>query len=419
MRNITIATHGLIAILLAVVMTAPASAEPPSGNAAWPDSQSSAYLGVHIDQVTPQQMSALKLASSNGAVITDLDQDGPACRAGLKENDVIVGFNGSKIESPEQLGSMIHAMSPGKTVVFTVVRGGEKKDVKVALGTWPRPTPHAQTFVANPPRWVGPAAPGVINGMDVPSITVLSSRHGLMVESLCPQLADFFNVPPGRGVLVRSVEKGSPADAAGLKAGDVIVKLNNEAVHDLADWRRAMGVPASQISVTVVRDKREQTVVMHLPTPADSSKLLGPDWGDVDNQMQVLAQEMENLRPQIVADRNELLAELQPNQEELEQMRREIEKSMKVKQKDIEKMTRETAKSAKPTQKQLDKMTGDISKSTRLNQEQLDQMRNDIQQSMKNWTPQLQQMQELQKQMEQQKLDLQQMMNSFGTEREF
>ncbi|MGB7554481.1 MAG: PDZ domain-containing protein [Candidatus Korobacteraceae bacterium] len=420
MRNITIATHGLIAIVLAAVMVAPALAEPPSGTAAWPDPQSSAYLGVHIDQVTPQQMSAFKLASPNGAVITDLDQDGPACRAGLKENDVIVGFNGSKVESPEQLGSMIHAMSPGKTVVFTVVRGGEKKDVKIALGTWPRATPHGQSFVANAPRWVAPAAPGVINGMDVPSITVLSSRHGLVVESLCPQLADFFNVPAGRGVLVRSVEKGSPADAAGLKAGDVIVKLNNEAVHDLADWRRAMGVQANQISVTVVRDKHEQTVVMHLPAPRDSSRLLGPDWGDFDNQMQALGQEMEKLGPEIEAGQKEMLAELQPNQQELEQMRRDIEKSMKVKQKDMEKMTREIAKSAKPTQKQLDKMTSDISKSARLNQEQLDQMRHDIQESMKNWTPQLQQqMQELQKQMEQQKLDLQQMMNGFGTEREF
>ena len=88
-----------------------------------------------------------------------------------------------------------------------------------------------------------------------------------MVESLCPQLADFFNVPAGTGVMVRSVEKGSPADAAGLKAGDVIVRLNNETIHDLADWRRALRVQASQVSVTVVREKHEQTVVMHLPAP--------------------------------------------------------------------------------------------------------------------------------------------------------
>ena len=235
-----------------------------------------------------------------------------------------------------------------------------------------------------------------------------------------PAIGRLFNVPAGKGVLVRSVEKGSPADAAGLKAGDVIVKLNNELVHDMADWRRAMGVQASQISVTVVREKHEQTVVMHVPVPGDSSRLLSPDWGNVENQMQALGQEMENMRTHIEASQKEMLAELQPSQEELEQMRRDIEKSMKIKQKDVEKMAREIAKAAKPDQKQIEKMTRDLADSAQPTQEELDQMRRDIQESMTNWTPQLrQEMQELQKQMEQQKLDLQQMMKGFGTEREF
>ena len=406
MRTITIVMHGLVAILLAAAMAAPAAAEPLSGGPAGSDSRQTAYLGVHIDEVTPQQVSALKLASPNGAVITDLDRDGPACKAGLKENDVIVGLNGSKIESPEQLGNMIHATQPGKTVTVTVVRSGETKDVKVTLGRWPQVTTHGQ-------------APGFVPDIEIPFFAALSSRHGLMVESLCPQLADFFNVPAGTGVMVRSVEKGSPADAAGLKAGDVIVRLNNETIHDLADWRRVLRVRASQVSVTVVREKHEQTVVMHLPQPADSSKVLGDNWGDVEEQMQALGQEMEELRPQLEASQEEMLAAVQPSAKDLEQMRREIEKSMKLKQKDMEKMSREIEKSAMPTQKQMEKMTRDIAKSVPT-QEQLDQMRHDIQESMKNWTPQFEQeMQELQKQMEQQKLDLQQMLKGFGTEHEY
>ena len=417
MRKITIVMHGLVSILMAVAI----AAEPVSGNPAWRDSHGTAYLGVHIDEVTPQQVSALKLANSNGAVITDLDQDGPACRAGLKENDVIVGFNGSKIESPEQLGNMIHVTPPGKTVMFTVVRSGEKKDVKVTLGSWPQVMPHAQSFVAGAPRWTGPVvAPGVVPDIEVPSFAALSSRHGLMVESLCPQLSDFFNVPAGTGVLVRSVEKGSPADAAGLRAGDVIVKLNNETVHDMADWRHAMHTQAGQISVTVVREKQEKTVVMHLPAQGDSSRMQGRDWGDVEEQMQALGQEMEELRPEIESSQEEMLAAVQPNEKELEQTRREIEKSMKIKQKDMEKMAREIEKSAKPTQKEIEKMTREIAKSAQPTQEELDQMRHDIQESMKDWTPQIQQeMQEFQKQMEQQKLDLQQMMKDFATEHEY
>jgi serine protease Do len=420
MRKNMIVLQGLVSMLLAAATAAPAAAAPPSGNP-WPDSHSTAYLGVHIDEVTPQQVSALKLPDSNGAVISDLDRDGPACKAGLKENDVIVGFNGATVESPEQLGSMIHATAAGKTVMLTVVRSGEKKDVKVTLGSWPQVMPHVQGFVAGAPRWTGPVVtPGFVPDIEIPSFAALSSRHGLMVESLSPQLSDFFGVPAGRGVLVRSVEKGSPADAAGLKAGDVIVKLNNETLHDMADWRRAMRIQAGQISVTFVRERREQTVVIHLPNPGDSSKVQGHDWRDMEDQMQAFRREIEKPRPEIDSSREEMLAALQPNQEDLEQMRREIEKSMKIKQKDMDKMARKIEKSAKPTQKQIEKMTREIAKSAQPTQEELDEMRHDIEQSMKNWTPQLQQeMKELQKQMEQQKLDLQQMMKGFGTEREF
>jgi serine protease Do len=419
MRKNTIVLQGLVAILLAAAMAAPAAAEPPSGNPAWPDSQSSAYLGVHIDTIAPQQVSAFRLPDPSGAIITDLDQDGPACRAGLKENDVIVGFDGAKVESPEQLGSMIHATRPGKTAMFTVFRNGEKKDVKVTLGSWPQiNAPHAKGFVSSAPRWAPPVVAPVPE-IEVPSVAVLSSHHGLVVESLCPQLADYFNVPGGKGVLVRSVEKGSPADAAGLRAGDVIVKLNNETVHDMSDWRRSMRLKASQISVTVVRDKREQTVVMHLPAPGDSSKVFG-DWGDVEEQMEALGPEWEKLRPELEASQEEMLAELQPNQKDLEQMRRELEKSMERNQKDLDKMARKWEKSMKPSQEQIEKMTREFAASARPTQEDLEQMRRQIQESMKNWTPQLQrEMEELQKEMEQQKFDFQQMLKGFDTERQF
>ncbi len=414
MRKNTNVMRALIAMLVAGAMAAPAAAMSP-GSPASSDPHETAYLGVHIDEVTPQRASALKLASPSGVVITDLDQDGPACRAGLKENDVIVGLNGSKIDSPEQLVNVIHVTQPGKTVTMTVVRSGQTKDVKVTLGKWPqvtRATPHAKSMFPGSPRWVDPHAVPGMPDVEIPSVAMLSSRHGVMVESLCPQLADYFSVPPGTGVLVRSVEKGSPADAAGLRAGDVILKLNNEVVHDMADWLRTMRAPDAQISVTFVREKHEQTVVMHLP-PRDSSQMRGEDWGDFEEQMQAWGQEMEQLRPDLEASR-EMMAAMQPNEKEMEQMRAEIEKSMNIKREDIEKMAREIGRSI--DQKQMEKMTRDIAKSLPT-QKQIEQMRHDVEESMKNWTPEFQkQMEELQKQMEQQKLDLQQLMKGFGSE---
>ena len=112
-------------------MILPAAAAP-----AWPEAHSGAYLGVQMKVVTPERASVLKLKESSGAVITYVDQDGPACRAGLMENDVIVGFNGAKVDNPGQLQGLIHTSTPEKPVTLTIVRNGERKDVKVTLGSW-------------------------------------------------------------------------------------------------------------------------------------------------------------------------------------------------------------------------------------------------------------------------------------------
>jgi len=414
--------------------TALATAEP--GPAGWPDPHSASYLGVHIDQVTPQTVSALKLPDTNGALITYVDQDGPACRAGLKNSDVVVGFNGSKVLGPEQLQDMIHNTAAGKTVNLTVVRDGQTKNINVTLGAWPNAVPHAQSFVAshppvvfNAPAMASPAFPDI----EVPSFVALTSRHGIVVESLTPQLSDYFGVQHGQGVLVRSVEKGSPAEAGGLKAGDVIVKVNNEPVHDMADWRRAMQARAGKIPVTVVRDKREQTIVVNVASSGDTSCLQDQDWSDLESQMQAFQQEMEKLGPEIERSKTEMLATAKPSQQELDQMGDDIQRSMKLTQKDIEKAQKEIQKSLpsqkdlekqieksmKLKQKDLEKMQHDLAQSLP-SQQQLDEMRRTIDESLKSWTPQLQQeMEQFKKQMEQQKFDLREMLKGFGTEREF
>jgi len=424
---------GFVVVVIAAA-TALATAEP--GPAGWPDPHSASYLGVHIDQVTPQTVSALKLPDTNGALITYVDQDGPACRAGLKNSDVVVGFNGSKVLGPEQLQDMIHNTAAGKTVNLTVVRDGQTKNINVTLGAWPNAVPHAQSFVAshppvvfNAPAMASPAFPDI----EVPSFVALTSRHGIVVESLTPQLSDYFGVQHGQGVLVRSVEKGSPAEAGGLKAGDVIVKVNNEPVHDMADWRRAMQARAGKIPVTVVRDKREQTIVVNVASSGDTSCLQDQDWSDLESQMQAFQQEMEKLGPEIERSKTEMLATAKPSQQELDQMGDDIQRSMKLTQKDIEKAQKEIQKSLpsqkdlekqieksmKLKQKDLEKMQHDLAQSLP-SQQQLDEMRRTIDESLKSWTPQLQQeMEQFKKQMEQQKFDLQEMLKGFGTEREF
>ena len=114
---------------------------------------------------------------------------------------------------------------------------------------------------------------------DVPNMGVVyvhsSMRSGLMVENLTPQLGEFFGAKNGSGVLVRSVEKGSRADKAGLRAGDIIIRVGDQPVHDTSDFTHALhDHSAGSVSVSVIRDKREQTLTLTLPERKESGEII-------------------------------------------------------------------------------------------------------------------------------------------------
>ena len=408
-------------IVTLVAATSLIATAAPSASGGSPESHS-AYLGVHIEQLSQQKAADLKLSEASGALITYVDQDGPACKAGLKNNDVIVAFNGSKVQSPDQLSELIHTTNAGKVVKVTVLRDGQKKDIDVTLGAWPRVVVRAQNLPPVP--YMGFAPPSVkVPDIDVPTFNMLASRHGLVVESLCPQLSDYFGVPRGQGVLVRSVEKGSPAEAAGLKAGDVITKVNSETVHDMADWRRAMHTRSGKFQVSVVRDKHEQTLTLNVPESRDTSELQEQDWSGFDEQMEAFQQAMDNFGPEFARSQAEMMAAMKPSDQELEQMRQDIQRSMQLKQKDIEKMQEQIRKSIpsqqelqkqideamKLRQKDLEKMKIDL-QAYMPSQQEMEETRREVEESIKNLTPQLQQ------QMEEQRLNLQEMLKGFEKE---
>src|SRR5205085_10706110 len=106
------------------------------------------------------------------------------------------------------------------------------------------------------------------------------TNSGLSLESLTPQLGDYFGVKNGEGMLIRSVQKGSTAEAAGLRAGDVIVKVGDQKIADNSDWREALrNNKSGKVNVVIVRDRKEQTVSMAIPLHKgpDSSALYKDD----------------------------------------------------------------------------------------------------------------------------------------------
>ena len=136
------------------------------------------------------------------------------------------------------------------------------------------------------PAMPAPPAIPAMPDFDVPVSVVIvhsSVRSGLMVENLTPQLGDFFGVKDGKGVLVRSVDKGSHGEKAGFRAGDVVVKVNDQPVHDTSDFTHALRSGSSgTATVTVMREKREQTLTLTLPEKKDSGNLLEESFDDLD-----------------------------------------------------------------------------------------------------------------------------------------
>src|SRR5262245_30043432 len=199
----------------------------------------SSYLGIDSSDITSDRVGPLKLKEERGVEVIMVDQDAPAGKAGLKEHDVILDFNGTRVEGVEHLRRLIHEIPPGRTVTLGISRDGQPMTLKAQLADRAKAVAMARPAVR--PSIVIPS----IDVPDVPEITVSSSMGGyspagVVVENLTPQLGEFFGVRNGQGVLVKSVEKGTAAETAGLKAGDVIVRIEKDRIDDRGDWKLAL-----------------------------------------------------------------------------------------------------------------------------------------------------------------------------------
>jgi methyl-accepting chemotaxis protein len=235
---------------------------------------------------------------------------------------------------------------------------------------------------------------------------------------------------------VRSVEKGSPGAAAGLRAGDVIVRVNSETVHDMADWRRALRSHDGKVTLAIVRDKKEQTVEMSLP--ANSSELKGEDWDAFGQDMQAMTEDVRDLGPEFAENAQDMatLAQLDQNQiddinrqaqaaaksaipdmkKQAEEMRKQADAAMKAATPEMKKQAEALRKQAAEMRKQSEQMRKEMermapqlerdarqmSDAMKPTAKELADMARDMSKSMKEMGP------EFQKEMEQFKKDMEQ-----------
>jgi serine protease Do len=217
------------------------------------------YLGVGVKELTADRVKALGLKNDNGVEITGVEENSPAAKAGLKINDVILEVNGKALDDMEQfIGSIMRAPA-GAKLSLTVWRGGAKRTIVATLESRAENPFYGvpdQDMPPMPPMPVMPLGGFWDGNAPLSSLTGSGALIGIEGENLSPQLAEYFGVKDG--VLVRTVGPKTPAERAGLKAGDIVTKVNGTPVtspREILGLVRAKG--AKMFSFTVVRNKKE------------------------------------------------------------------------------------------------------------------------------------------------------------------
>jgi len=282
MRTMQMSPMARRALLVAVAaalpaLAQPAQAPPPPEPPEPPQvhiltSSGGSFLGVGVTEITAERAKALSLREERGVEITKVDDDSPASKGGLKAGDVVLEYNGQRIEGTDQFVRMVRETPAGREVKMTVSRGGQPQTV--AVKTAPRTS---RTYAMNktfPVRVPEVRIPEIrMPEIVIPDIPRASMywRNGVLgveAESLEPQLASYFGV--SEGVLVRSVNKDTPAEKAGLKAGDVILKVDDTKVTSPRDVTRIIrdGKTGKRtLALALMRDRKETSVSVTIEDP--------------------------------------------------------------------------------------------------------------------------------------------------------
>ena len=235
---------------------------------------SSSFLGVGVAEINADRAKALKLKEERGVEITRVEEDSPAAKAGFKVGDVVLEYNGERVEGTEQFMRLVRETPAGRQVRFLIGRDGATQTLTAAIGARRGTIGYGQPFDEGKLRaqLQGNEAQlktqmerlrqqlRVMPDIPTPNMSWRSGMLGVEAESLNSQLAEFFGVK--EGVLVRSVSKDSAAEKAGLKAGDVIVKIDDTKVTSPREITSAIRALRSKntFPVTVVRNHKEMTV---------------------------------------------------------------------------------------------------------------------------------------------------------------
>jgi serine protease Do len=229
--------------------------------------RSGGYLGVGVADIDDERAKALKLPEARGVEVNVVTKDSPASKAGLLKGDVVLEFNGQRVEGTDQFIRMVRETPVGHKITLQIVRNGAQQTVTAVVGSHADReffSPEGNYSFTMPAMPAMPAMPRMPMDTPRPLLMWKNGSVGIEAESLSGQLAEYFGVKDG--VLIRSVAKDSPAEKGGLKAGDVVTKVNGEAVTSPGEISSEVHSANGKRSIpfVVMRNHHETTVSVTL-----------------------------------------------------------------------------------------------------------------------------------------------------------
>jgi len=309
MREMKPATRYFLMALVAVLVIVAAITTADAARKKYKASSDEAYLGIYMQEVDKDLAEAFNLEVDHGAFVADVVDDSPAENAGLRDRDVIIEFDGKPVNDTDQLTEMIREHKPGDTVNLKVLRRNKERDVTVELG---EEDENSFTVIGrNGNIWSNFDNTFLFSGDR-------GGYLGVTTLSLSEQLADYFGVR--YGVLIDEVEEDSPAAQAGLKAGDVIIKVQDEQINSPSDLAEVIGdhQEGDEVKVTVFRDKAEQEftatldegssfggirnidpIILNVPNPPTPTRAYFKAQDDYREEMEQLQLDLKELQEEL------------------------------------------------------------------------------------------------------------------------
>jgi serine protease Do len=240
------------------------------------------WLGVEIGEVTADKAKDLKLSDVRGVEVLDVEPDSPGAKAGLKEHDVITKYDGQAVEGTVQFRRLVRETPAGRNIPLAISRNGAAQNISVELGDRSallekkmrgKMRDFDGAYALSTPNFdFRVDGPEIFGGMDG-----RAPQLGISAEELSGQLGAYFGAPESGGVLVREVRAGTAADKAGLKAGDVITKIDSKPVSSLSDLRQQLRDKSDEKSVSLGILRKgtgmNVSVTIEKPQPMESTHM--------------------------------------------------------------------------------------------------------------------------------------------------